>query len=73
MLHPKRLRTIQIRVSDEELKDILKYTEKFSGFSMSTVLRALILGTIYEQDQNLFVIDKLQQPKISEKKAGGSD
>ena len=48
MLHNKRSKTLQIRVSEQELADILKYTQRFPGFSASTVLRALILGAVYE-------------------------
>lgn len=59
MLHNKRSKTIQIRVSEQELVDILKYTQRFPGFSASTVLRALILGAVYEQNKDIPIIDKL--------------
>lgn len=59
MLHNKRSKTLQIRVSEQELADILKYTQRFPGFSASTVLRALILGVVYEQNQNILINDKL--------------
>lgn len=59
MLHDKRSKTLQIRVSEQELADILKYTQRFTGFSASTVLRALILGAVYEQNQNFLINDKL--------------
>lgn len=59
MLHDKRSKTIQIRVSEQELADILKYTQRFTGFSASTVLRALILGAVYEQNKDISFNDKL--------------
>ena len=59
MLHDKRSKTIQIRVSEQELADILKYTQHFPGFCASTVLRALILGAVYEQNKNVSFNDQL--------------
>lgn len=57
MLHDKRNKTLQIRVSEQELADILKYTARFPGFSSSTVLRALILGAVYEQNKDIPIND----------------
>ena len=59
MLHDKRSKTIQIRVSEQELADILKYTQRFPGFSASTIIRALILGAVYEQNKDVSINDKL--------------
>lgn len=71
MLHDKRNKTIQIRVSEQELVDILKYTAHFPGFSFSTVIRALILGAVYEQNQNVSIYDQLQHNTLVEKETGG--
>lgn len=59
MLHNKRNKTLQIRVSDKELADILIYTARFPGFSSSTVLRSLILGAVYEQNKDIPIHNKL--------------
>lgn len=71
MLHDKRNKTLQIRVSEQELADVLKYTARFPGFSSSTVLRALILGAVYEQNKNVSLFDQLQHSSMVEKKVGG--
>lgn len=73
MLHDKRNKTIQIRVSEQELADVLKYTAKFPGFQSSTILRALILGAVYEQNKDVSVIDQLQHYSLAEKETGGSN
>lgn len=72
MLHYKRNKTLQIRVSEQELADILTYTARFPGFSSSTVLRALILGAVYEQNKDISFFDQLQYGQMAEKETGGS-